>query len=146
MATNIHIYDEDPAAALITQRGLQALIGTQVSVQVDSSPDAAWLACANLAVDLLIVDPSPRNIAANALVRAVRAYRPQIPVLVLTAYDSPGLRTRMRNLGVDHYVAKPVDLNDLMPVVHDALHLDERSEPAEKLALSGSNGASTASA
>ena len=32
---------------------------------------------------------------------------------MLTAYDTPRLRTQMRALGVEHYLAKPVDLRDL---------------------------------
>lgn len=121
-ARQINIVDEDPAAALITQRGLQTLLGDRVAVVVAPNPNAAWLACANGNVDLLIVDPGPHGGAASALVRAVRNYRPQLPMLVLTAYDSPGLRAKMRDLGVELYVAKPVALNDLLPVVYAALN------------------------
>lgn len=122
MATRqIYIVDDDPTAALITQRGLQTLLGDQFTVTVAPSPNAAWLACAEDKVDLLIVDPSPHVSGVLALVRAVRTLRPNIPVLVLTAYDTPGLRAKMRELGVEKYVAKPVDLYDLLPVVTSAL-------------------------
>lgn len=57
--------------------------------------------------------------ASLRLIRAVQTYR---PILVLTAYDTPGLRARMGALGVKHYVAKPVDLRELAPLVKRALH------------------------
>lgn len=119
---HIQIVDDDPSAAIITQRGLQALLGETVYVSVASSPNEAWMSCARGGVDLLIVDPNPRSSLSLGLVRAVRTYRPEIPILVLTAYDTPGLRARMRALGVDHYVAKPVDLRELAPMAHRALH------------------------
>jgi CheY-like chemotaxis protein len=124
---HIQIVDDDPSAALITQRGLQALLNGAVHVSIASSPNEAWMTCARGGVDLLIVDPSPRSNLSLGLVRAVRNYRPDIPILVLTAYDTPGLRARMRGLGVEHYVAKPVDLRELAPLVGRALHLPPRA-------------------
>jgi CheY-like chemotaxis protein len=117
----IHILDDDPVAAMITQRGLQTLLGGRFSVVVDPSANAAWLACANHGVDLLIVDPSPHASGVLPLLRAVRTFRPSIPVLILTAYDTPGLRAKIRDFGIERYVAKPVDLQELLPTVSAAL-------------------------
>jgi DNA-binding response OmpR family regulator len=47
------------------------------------------------------------------LIKALRADHPATEVLVLTAYDTPRLRTQMRELGVKHYLAKPLDLHEL---------------------------------
>ncbi len=118
---HIEIVDSDPTAALVTQRGLQVLLDTDVEVTIASSPDAAWLDCLKEEVDLLIIDPNPQSRAATSLVQALRAYRPQVPVLVLTAYDTPRLRAQMQRLGVQHYLAKPIDLLDLNEVVRTAL-------------------------
>jgi two-component system OmpR family response regulator len=122
----ILISDEDPAAALITQRGLQTLLSERYSVKVAPTPNAAWLTCAHDDIDLLIVDPGPGGGAASALVRAMHAFRPRTPVLVLTAYDTPGLRTKMHDLGVNYYAAKPIALQELLPIVSAAL----RTAPA----------------
>jgi CheY-like chemotaxis protein len=111
-SAKILIFDSDPAAALVTQHGLQRLQpGTEVTTA--TSAGDAWLSCLHQAVDLLIIDPSPANSAASALIKALRADRPNTDVLVLTAYDTPRLRTQMRALGVAHYLAKPVDLREL---------------------------------
>ena len=123
MPRQIHIVDDDPVAALITQRGLQTLLGDRYSVIVDQTPNVAWMACASNSVDLLIVDPSPHVSGVLPLLRAVRAYRPNVPILVLTAYDTPGLRAKVREIGVERerYVPKPVDLQELLPIVSAAL-------------------------
>lgn len=118
---HIVIVDSDPSAALVTQRGLQVLLGEQAEVDLAASPGAAWLRCVRDHVDLLIVDPSPQSRGAAALVKALHDERPELPVLVLTAYDTPRLRSQMRALGVRHYLAKPVDLLELKQTVNGAL-------------------------
>ncbi|MDQ2996317.1 MAG: response regulator [Chloroflexota bacterium] len=108
----ILIFDGDPTAALVTQHGLQRL---QPNSEVSTATSAgdAWLSCLHQSIDLLIIDPSPANSAASALIKALRIDRPDTDVLVLTAYDTPGLRAQMHALGVVHYLAKPVDLREL---------------------------------
>jgi two-component system, OmpR family, response regulator len=129
----ILIVDSDPSAALVTQRGLQMLLGGAAHVELASSPGAAWLRCVRDGVDLLIVDPSPQSRGASALIKALHEERPSIAVLVLTAYDTPRLRNQMRALGVRHYLAKPTDLLDLQQSVKHALegeaHTDATHAP-----------------
>lgn len=108
----ILILDSDPAAALVTQHGLQRLQADSEVTNATSAGDA-WLRCLHQAVDLLIIDPNPANSASSALIKALRTDRPDTDVLVLTAYDTPRLRAQMRALGVEHYLAKPVELREL---------------------------------
>jgi len=63
--------------------------------------------------------------AAGALVKALRAERPDIAVLVLTAMDTPRLHAEMRALGVQHYFAKPLTLREIEHGVRAALGMDE---------------------
>jgi two-component system OmpR family response regulator len=118
------IVDSDAVAALVTQRGLQAALGAAAEVTVAPSAGAAWLHCRRVNFDLVIVDPSPPDRAAGALVKALCAERPDIPVLVLTAMDTPRLRAEMRTLGVRHYFAKPLMLRELERGVRVALGMD----------------------
>lgn len=117
----IHIVDGDPAAALITQRGLQRLLKEDFVVTIDRTPNAAWMACASSKVDLLIVDPGRFSSNVLRLLHVVRAFRRSIPILILASYDTPGLRALIRRLGIEHYVAKPVELPELLSRVSDAL-------------------------
>lgn len=130
---HILIVDNDPSAALVTQQGLQFLLGGDVEVILAPSPGAAWLRCVRGAVDLLIVDPSPQSRAAAALVKALHDERPQIPILVLTAYDTPRLRSQMKSLGVRHYLAKPVDLVELKNTVSGALEAHNGAQASSVL-------------
>jgi DNA-binding NarL/FixJ family response regulator len=118
---NILIVDSDPAAALVTQRGLQFLLGSAAAVELAPSPDLARAQCLNGDVDLLIIDPSPRSRGAAALIQALHAERPALAVMALAAYDTPRLRSQMRALGVRHYLAKPVELLDLQRAVSSVL-------------------------
>lgn len=115
----IQIVDDDPTAALVTQLSLQARLKSeaQVSIAAGHQPEQRQVG----AVDLLIVDPGSQNQAATRLVRTLKTNCPQTPMLVLTAYDSPLLRSQMQSLGVQHYLAKPVDLPDLEQAVRQLL-------------------------
>lgn len=122
---HILIVDGDAAAALVTQRGLQRLLSTTAEVEIAPSPGAAWLRCLHEQVDLLIVDPNAESGAASALIKALHTDRPDVPVLVLTAYDTPRLRAQVRALGIQNYLAKPVDLEDLGRVVRTVVGGDK---------------------
>src|SRR5262245_13838368 len=117
----ILIVDSDSTAALVTQRGLQRLLGDAAEIAIVTAPGAAWLRSRRTEIDLVIVDPDPQNLAALALIKALAAEQPPVPVLVLAAYDTPGLRSRMAALGIKHYLAKPVELAELGRVVREAL-------------------------
>jgi two-component system, OmpR family, response regulator len=123
-ARRILIVDDDPTAALVTQRGLQFLLGSDVEVHVAPSAGAAWMRCLREPLNLLIVDPAPHDHAAWALIKALREQSPHIPLLVLTAYDTVGLRAKMRALGVRHYLAKPATIQELEQAVRVALGLE----------------------
>jgi DNA-binding response OmpR family regulator len=115
------IVDSDPTVALVTQRGLQRALGAEVEVAVAPSAGAAWLRCIRENVDLVIVDPSPPDRAARALVKALRTASSDMPVQVLTAMDTLGMLAEMRALGVQHYYAKPLTLRELEHGVRAAL-------------------------
>jgi DNA-binding NarL/FixJ family response regulator len=115
------IVDNDPTARFVTQQGLQHFLTHQAVVGSAASPGTAWVQCARGLVDLLIVDPGPPNGASAALVQTLRGALPQLPVLVLTAYDTPRLRAQMQALGVRHYLAKPIALPELAQIVRGVL-------------------------
>ncbi|HJZ45576.1 MAG TPA: response regulator [Roseiflexaceae bacterium] len=118
------VVDSDPIVALVTQRRLQLALAADVEVTVAPSAGVAWLRCIREHIDLVIVDPSPRDRAAGALVKALREVCTDIPVLMLTAMDTPRLRAEMRALGVRHYFAKPLTLPELGQGVRVALGMN----------------------
>ena len=111
--TQILIVDSDPTAAFVTQHGLQRLLKRAAKIEIAASAGEARARCLHEPIDLLIIDPASVIGTAAELVSELHSRRPDLPVLVLTAYDTPRLRNRMRALGVEHYLAKPVELQDL---------------------------------
>jgi CheY-like chemotaxis protein len=124
----IQIVDSDPTAALVTQLGLQSRLKTEAKITIATSREQHTHhdTLHHNGVDLLIVDPGSQSQAATRLIRTLQNDCPQTPMLVLTAYDSPLLRAQMRLLGVQHYLAKPVDLLELEHMVRQVL----ATEPA----------------
>jgi DNA-binding NarL/FixJ family response regulator len=121
--SRIIIVDDDATVALVTQHGLQRILAGDVSIQIAPTPADALAECLREQVDLLIIDPNPEASPAAALLKSLHTARPEVPVLVLTAYDTPRLRAQMRALGVRHYLAKPAELNDLGTLVSTAVAL-----------------------
>lgn len=100
-------------AAFVTQHGLQRLLVPVAKVEIAASAGDARARCLHEPIDLLIIDPASTIGAGAELVGELHSRRPELPVLVLTAYDTPRLRSQMRALGVEYYLAKPVELQDL---------------------------------
>ena len=118
---HIFIVDSDPVAALVTASGLRRLLAPDVQVTVAASTGAGQLHSMHELIDMLVIDPNPQIQEASALIAALRAARPTVAVLVLAAYDTPGVRKQMQALGVQHYVAKPVELYQLAATVRTLL-------------------------
>ena len=56
-----------------------------------------------------------------ALIKAVRREQAQTAVMVLAAYDTPGLRHQMKALSIRHYQVKPIMVSDLAAAVRVAV-------------------------
>jgi DNA-binding response OmpR family regulator len=123
-AHHIAIVDSDPTVALVTQRGIERMLSVGVDVVVVPSPNAAKDYCLGNNVDLLIIDPGAQSQGTVAMLKSLHDQRPQVMVLALTAYDTPRLRTQLRQAGVVHYLAKPVEIHDLAQKVRAVLGID----------------------
>lgn len=113
LEAHILIIDNDPAAAMITQRGLQRLLSAEMTIEIAVSLSEARARCLKGQVDLLIIDPGPDVAGSTALLHELQIERPGIAALVLTAYDTPRLRRQMRALGVEQILAKPIEVHTL---------------------------------
>jgi DNA-binding NarL/FixJ family response regulator len=127
---HIQILDSDPTAALVTQLGLQARLKTEAEITIATFPGQHERYNDNNhnIVDLLIVDPGAQSQAAASLVKTLKTDCPHTPMVILTAYDSPLLRSQMRLLGVEHYLAKPIDLFEIEQVVRHVLETAQSTD------------------
>ncbi len=63
--------------------------------------------------DLIVSDIMMPGIDGFEFARSVRALNQQIPILFITARDDLGAKQRGFSLGVDDYMVKPIDLEEL---------------------------------
>ena len=66
-------------------------------------------------LDLCLPDSNDLHVLA-----AMHGLSPRTPVILMTAHGTPELVDTARALGAFAVIAKPFDLNDLMPLVHAA--------------------------
>ena len=78
--------------------------------------------------DLLISDVRLPGMSGFDLVRRARRLRPDIPVVMITAYSTEQGRAEADELGILRYFEKPLDTDGVLTVVHRALYGEQ--EPA----------------
>ncbi len=104
---HILIIDADSSAAHAT-RTLVERVEPLAILAVESTAERGRLSIAQHAPDILIIDPSPYNHADEQLIQDLKELAPSVSVIVLTSASTHALRRRMKQLGVDLYVEKPV--------------------------------------
>ena len=70
--------------------------------------------------DVVLMDvlmPEMNGEQATSLIRAGKSGNPRIPIIALTAYAQPGDRQRFLDAGMDDYISKPIDMNELEKVL-----------------------------
>ena len=65
-------------------------------------------------IDIIVADVMMPVMDGYELVEAVRAVNKHIPVMLVTARGSFNDKSRGFNLGVDDYMVKPIDINELI--------------------------------
>jgi DNA-binding response OmpR family regulator len=86
-------------------------------------------------VDLLILDINLPGINGFEVCRSVRAERPHLPIILLTALDEIDDKVEGLALGADDYLVKPFDFRELIARVAACLRrsalLGDAAEPTE---------------
>jgi len=89
---------------------------SQAAFSVDWAKDGreASLALATTPYSLIILDLGLPRIPGMEILKEIRQSRNDIPVLILTARDTPAERIVGLNNGADDYLGKPFDLHELV--------------------------------
>jgi len=72
--------------------------------------------------DLLITDLRMPGLDGLALIREVRRFHPDLPVIVATGYSTESTAVEALNLGVAGYLRKPFRIRQVIRMVARALH------------------------
>jgi len=100
---------------------VDALRSEGYSVQEASDGLEGRDAALGAAYDLLLLDLILPGCDGFAILQALRAERPDVPVIILTARGEEDERVRGLRLGADDYVVKPYSLRELLARVEAVL-------------------------
>jgi len=120
---HVLLAEDDPINTVMTMDMLENL-GYRATI-VENGADALK-ALAQDEFDCLIMDiqmPEMDGITATRTIRAAPALgdKSRIPIIALTAHALPGDRERFLAAGMDDYLAKPVEYDDLAGVLARAM-------------------------
>jgi DNA-binding response OmpR family regulator len=115
---NVLIVEDEDRIASFIERGLKAE-GFAVQRAADGATGYT-LACQD-EVDLVILDLMLPEMPGEQVLERLRATRPDVPVIVLTAKDAVEDRVRNLNAGADDYLTKPFSFAELLARVHARL-------------------------
>lgn len=67
--------------------------------------------------DVLLLDLHMPGISGFDVLETLHFRQIPVSVIVITAHDEPGMSERVQTLGAFAYLKKPVDRDDLLPVI-----------------------------
>src|SRR5215813_2471719 len=126
----ILIVDDEPN--LLT--ALELALSDEAYSVVCASSAIAWLhRLEKESFDLLITDLRLPDMNGLELLRTVKTLDPTLVVIVLTAYGTIDSAVTALQNGAYHYLAKPLDIQELKAVITNALHLRHLTKEVEFL-------------
>ncbi len=105
------IVEDDPAIVRFLERGLAAH-GHQ-SISAENGQDGVQMAT-DESVDFVLLDIMLPGMDGQEVLRRIRARRPGVPVLMVTARDEVRDKVSALDGGADDYLTKPFDLEELL--------------------------------
>lgn len=128
-ATVLVVADEtrlaEVLAVALEARGFQA--------RVANSVDAVLAALEERPVNLVLTDLRMPGLRGRDLLARIRALRPGLPVIIMTAYASVRDAVEMVKEGAFDYVSKPFEIEDVVATIQRALRLHESEEENQRL-------------
>jgi CheY-like chemotaxis protein len=116
----ILIVDDEPNQRFILEQALQMLADTWNIIVVTSAIEALAQIDQQLP-DLIITDYHMPGMTGLELIEQVRKRQIRIPIILMTAYNTPEIQIAARHLGVDHALTKPVPIAVLRQLTTEAL-------------------------
>jgi DNA-binding NtrC family response regulator len=116
----ILVVDDEPSVTQLLRMLLQ-LQGHRVTSTERSEEAAQWLQDLSLPFDLMVSDIRMTPVDGLELLRIARKMRPTMPVILVTAYDSEGIRAEACQNGVFEFLTKPFPVAALRTAVTRAL-------------------------
>jgi len=115
MVVSILVVDDEPDVALLFRQCFRREVraGTYVMHFANSGEDALRLLGAGIKPHLILSDINMPGMDGLTLLESVKQRFPDLPVMMVTAYDDNERKRRAGDLGAREFLAKPVDFNHL---------------------------------
>lgn len=123
-AASLLVVDDEPAVLKVTQKLLERS-GYRVIACHTAEQALVWLE--REAFDVVLSDVQMPGIGGLGLLRAVRARKVELPVILVTGNPNPETESTALEQGAFHYLTKPVAPALLDEVVSDAADSSRRS-------------------
>jgi CheY-like chemotaxis protein len=117
----IILVEDEPDILIILHRIMRDLTGGYDIVTVNSAHDALSL-IAQRQCPLVITDYNMPGMNGIDLAATLKRDYAQTRVIVITAYATPEVERRAREVGVDYYLPKPFSLDRLEQIIREVLH------------------------
>ena len=127
MHTRVLVVDDDRRMASTVSQALRLAL-PEWQVDAAYSGEEALSSLANKSYDLIVADVYMPGISGIELIQGVRYIDVQVPVILMTGYGSSSLREEAARLNVDHYVAKPFEIDALVSMACELLRTGEDSD------------------
>jgi DNA-binding response OmpR family regulator len=127
----ILIIEDDEAIAKVLERGLRAH-GHQ-TVATATGEDGILLA-ADETVEVVLLDISLPGLNGHQVLERIRAARPRLPVLMLTARDDMKNKVDALNAGADDYLTKPFAFEELLARIRAVTRRQDQPESSQIVA------------
>ena len=81
-------------------------------------------------VDLVVTDLKMPEMDGFDLLAQLSHSKPDVPVIVMTAYGTPEMENRLMDMGAFQYIEKPIDFNTLLHKINDGLETGSKGHVA----------------
>ena len=108
------VVDDNPGILKVLGEILPA---EDCNVILSRNPVSAINVFLNERPDAVIVDYCMPEMNGVELSQALHTLDPDCPLVMLTAFDDPGVRNRAQRVGVGHFLAKPFLIRDIEGVL-----------------------------
>jgi len=72
-------------------------------------------------IDLVVTDLNMPEMDGFELMAHISQVNPEMPVIAMTAYGTPEMESRLRNMGAFQYIEKPIDFDSLLHKIKEGL-------------------------
>lgn len=133
MLSTILIVDGDSAQCQAAKRAISEKLKYN-TIAVENGQEAVdLLLSADSVADLMLLDARPEKIDALYVIRSIRQYRKDFPIIILTEYGNHAYAAEAIHAGANDFLTKPVVIERLGLSIASALRVYHLCEMVKKL-------------